>query len=159
MWRTICAASTRMPSSTPTTRLRACTSWKTWHRQRREAGAADRGPHGKGIREGRGGRRRNGPVFAERSPVVGRCSEYSGATVLGRARAQGLRSARVFQYINETALFKNQWQLKTASQSDYLRLVEEKFRPFCGSWRMKLRVRGCLNRQWCTDTSLLRRRK
>ena len=26
----------------------------------------------------------------------------------------------VFQYINETALFKNQWQLKTASQADYL---------------------------------------
>jgi 5-methyltetrahydrofolate--homocysteine methyltransferase len=35
----------------------------------------------------------------------------------------------VFQYINETALFKNQWQLKTASQSDYVRLVEEKFKP------------------------------
>ena len=35
----------------------------------------------------------------------------------------------VFQYINETALFKNQWQLKTASQEDYLRLVQEKFRP------------------------------
>ena len=35
----------------------------------------------------------------------------------------------VFRYINETALFKNQWQLKTASQSDYIRLVDEKFRP------------------------------
>jgi len=35
----------------------------------------------------------------------------------------------VFKYINETALFKNQLQLKTASQSDYVRLVEEKFRP------------------------------
>jgi 5-methyltetrahydrofolate--homocysteine methyltransferase len=35
----------------------------------------------------------------------------------------------VFAYINETALFKNQWQLKTASQQDYARLVEEKFRP------------------------------
>jgi 5-methyltetrahydrofolate--homocysteine methyltransferase len=35
----------------------------------------------------------------------------------------------VFKYINETALFKNQWQLKTASQSDYVRLVEEKFKP------------------------------
>jgi 5-methyltetrahydrofolate--homocysteine methyltransferase len=35
----------------------------------------------------------------------------------------------VFQYINETALFKNQWQLKTASQQDYGRLVEEKYRP------------------------------
>jgi 5-methyltetrahydrofolate--homocysteine methyltransferase len=35
----------------------------------------------------------------------------------------------VFQYINETALFKNQWQLKTASAEDYKRLVEEKYRP------------------------------
>ena len=35
----------------------------------------------------------------------------------------------LFQYINETALFKNQWQLKTASQEDYVRLVEEKYRP------------------------------
>ncbi|MDP9268404.1 MAG: methionine synthase [Acidobacteriota bacterium] len=35
----------------------------------------------------------------------------------------------LFGYINETALFKNQWQLKTASQADYKRLVEEKFRP------------------------------
>ncbi len=35
----------------------------------------------------------------------------------------------IFTYINETALFKNQWQLKTASQEDYLRLVDEKYRP------------------------------
>ena len=35
----------------------------------------------------------------------------------------------LFQYINDTALFKNQWQLKTASQEDYARLVEEKYRP------------------------------
>ncbi len=35
----------------------------------------------------------------------------------------------IFQYINETALFKNQWQLKTASQEDYARLVETKYRP------------------------------
>jgi 5-methyltetrahydrofolate--homocysteine methyltransferase len=35
----------------------------------------------------------------------------------------------IFQYINDTALFKNQWQLKTASQEDYTRLVEEKYRP------------------------------
>jgi 5-methyltetrahydrofolate--homocysteine methyltransferase len=39
----------------------------------------------------------------------------------------------VFQYINETALFKNQWQLKTASQEDYLRLVDEKFRSILKS--------------------------
>jgi len=35
----------------------------------------------------------------------------------------------IFQYINETALFKNQWQLKTASQEEYPRLVESKYRP------------------------------
>jgi len=35
----------------------------------------------------------------------------------------------IFQYVNELALFKNQWQLKTASASDYGRLVEEKYRP------------------------------
>ncbi len=35
----------------------------------------------------------------------------------------------LFKYINPTALFKNQWQLKTASQEDYARLVEEKYKP------------------------------
>jgi 5-methyltetrahydrofolate--homocysteine methyltransferase len=35
----------------------------------------------------------------------------------------------LFGYINHTALFKNQWQLKTASQADYARLVEEKYLP------------------------------
>jgi len=39
----------------------------------------------------------------------------------------GLRE--IFRYINQTALFKNQWQLKTASAADYQRLVEEKYRP------------------------------
>ncbi len=35
----------------------------------------------------------------------------------------------LYGFINETALFKNQWQLKTASATDYVRLVEEKYRP------------------------------
>lgn len=35
----------------------------------------------------------------------------------------------MFPYVNDTALFKNQWQLKTASPEDYARLVEEKYRP------------------------------
>jgi 5-methyltetrahydrofolate--homocysteine methyltransferase len=35
----------------------------------------------------------------------------------------------LFAYINHTALFKNQWQLKTASQADYARLVVEKYLP------------------------------
>jgi len=35
----------------------------------------------------------------------------------------------VFRYVNETALFKNQWQLKTASQEDYLKAIDAKYRP------------------------------
>ncbi|HTS38194.1 MAG TPA: methionine synthase [Candidatus Solibacter sp.] len=70
-----------------------------------------------------------GPVFAERSPVVGDAPNIPAPPFWGvRVRRDyGLRE--VFRYINETALFKNQWQLKTASQADYVRLVEEKFRP------------------------------
>ncbi len=69
-----------------------------------------------------------GPVFAERSPVVGDAPNIPTPPFWGvRVRDYDLRE--VFRYINETALFKNQWQLKTASQSDYLRLVDEKFRP------------------------------
>src|SRR5260370_28883927 len=69
-----------------------------------------------------------GPVFAERSAVV------TDAPNIAEPRFWGVRVKKydvreVFPYINETALFKNQWQLKTASQADYVRLVEEKFRP------------------------------
>ncbi len=42
--------------------------------------------------------------------------------------AQDFDLKTLFEYINPTALFKNQWQLKTASQEDYLRLVEEKYK-------------------------------
>lgn len=44
-------------------------------------------------------------------------------------RATDFDLREIFKYINETALFKNQWQLKTASQEDYARLVETKYRP------------------------------
>ncbi|HSE50323.1 MAG TPA: methionine synthase [Terriglobales bacterium] len=46
-----------------------------------------------------------------------------------RAVTDGFNLRHVFNYVNETALFKNQWQLKTASQEDYKRLVDTKFRP------------------------------
>ena len=46
----------------------------------------------------------------------------------------------VFSYINEIALFKNQWQLKTASATDYLRLVEEKYRPILQE--LKVEIKG-----------------
>ena len=70
-----------------------------------------------------------GPVFAERSPVVGDAPNIPTPPFWGVRVRKDYDLRQIFRYINETALFKNQWQLKTASQADYLRLVEEKFRP------------------------------
>jgi 5-methyltetrahydrofolate--homocysteine methyltransferase len=69
-----------------------------------------------------------GPVFSERSVVVSDAPNIPEPPFWGvQVKHYDVRD--VFPYINETALFKNQWQLKTASQADYVRLVEEKFRP------------------------------
>src|SRR5437867_4464256 len=70
-----------------------------------------------------------GPVFAERSAVVSDAPNIPRPSFWGVRVKKDFDLREVFQYINDTALFKNQWQLKTASQSDYVRLVEEKFRP------------------------------
>jgi 5-methyltetrahydrofolate--homocysteine methyltransferase len=70
-----------------------------------------------------------GPVFAARSPVVGDAPNIPEPPFWGVRVRQDYNLRELFSYINETALFKNQWQLKTASQEDYLRLVEQKFRP------------------------------
>jgi 5-methyltetrahydrofolate--homocysteine methyltransferase len=70
-----------------------------------------------------------GPVFAERSPVVGDAPDIPSPPFWGVRVKKDFDLRELFPYINETALFKNQWQLKTASQEDYLRLVKEKFRP------------------------------
>ncbi len=70
-----------------------------------------------------------GPVFAERSAVVSDAPNIPRPSFWGVRVKKDFDLREVFQYINDTALFKNQWQLKTASQQDYLRLVEEKFRP------------------------------
>ena len=70
-----------------------------------------------------------GPVFAERSPVVKDAPNIPVPPFWGVKVRKDFDLRELFPYINETALFKNQWQLKTASQEDYLRLVEEKFRP------------------------------
>jgi 5-methyltetrahydrofolate--homocysteine methyltransferase len=64
-----------------------------------------------------------------RSPVVERVSAIPSPAFWGTRVFKNYKLAEVFPYLNETALFKNQWQLKTAAQSDYLRLVEEKYRP------------------------------
>jgi len=70
-----------------------------------------------------------GPVFAERSPVVIDAPNIPEPPFWGVRVRKDYDLNELFRYINETALFKNQWQLKTASQADYVRLVEEKFRP------------------------------
>ena len=70
-----------------------------------------------------------GPVFAERSAVVSDAPNIPRPPFWGVRVKKDFDLREIFQYINDTALFKNQWQLKTASQQDYLRLVEEKFRP------------------------------
>src|SRR5579864_6534375 len=70
-----------------------------------------------------------GPVFAERSPVVTDAPNIPAPPFWCVRVRKDYDLRELFQYINETALFKNQWQLKTASQSDYVRLVDEKFRP------------------------------
>jgi 5-methyltetrahydrofolate--homocysteine methyltransferase len=70
-----------------------------------------------------------GPVFAERSPVVGDAPNIPVPPFWGVHVQKNYDLRELFRYINETALFKNQWQLKTASQADYLRLVQDKFRP------------------------------
>jgi 5-methyltetrahydrofolate--homocysteine methyltransferase len=70
-----------------------------------------------------------GPVFAARSPVVSDAPDIPTPPFWGVRVRRDHDLRELFSYINQTALFKNQWQLKTASQEDYLRLVEQKFRP------------------------------
>src|SRR5262244_1605485 len=70
-----------------------------------------------------------GPLFAERSAVVTDAPNIPTPPFWGVRVKKDYDLRELFRYINETALFKNQWQLKTASQEDYARLVEEKFRP------------------------------
>jgi 5-methyltetrahydrofolate--homocysteine methyltransferase len=70
-----------------------------------------------------------GPVFAERSAVVSDAPNIPKPPFWGTRVRKDYDLGEIFPYINETALFKNQWQLKTASQEDYVRLVDQKFRP------------------------------
>src|SRR5208337_3740366 len=70
-----------------------------------------------------------GPVFSERSPVVTDAPNIPEPPFWGVRVVKDYDLRELFHYINDTALFKNQWQLKTASQEDYAKLVEEKYRP------------------------------
>ena len=68
-------------------------------------------------------------ISTERSAVVLPAPEIPKPPFYGIRVRKDFDLNEVFQYINHTALFKNQWQLKTAAQSDYVRLVEEKYMP------------------------------
>jgi 5-methyltetrahydrofolate--homocysteine methyltransferase len=78
-----------------------------------------------------------------RSPVVERLAEIPKPAFLGARVFKSYKLDDIFPYLNETALFKNQWQLKTAAQGDYLRLVEEKYRPILLDLQKEVITSGC----------------
>ena len=69
------------------------------------------------------------PPTTERSPMVVDVPEVPIPPFFGTRVCKDFDLDNLFSFLNETALFKNQWQLKTASATDYLRLVNDKFRP------------------------------
>ncbi|MDR5726650.1 MAG: methionine synthase [Terriglobia bacterium] len=69
------------------------------------------------------------PVSTKRSHVIQDAPDIPQPPFYGVRVKKDFSLDTVFKYINETALFKNQWQLKTASATDYVRLVNEKYRP------------------------------
>ncbi len=69
------------------------------------------------------------PMGTERSRIVHDVPEIPRPPFFGPRVERNFSLDTLFSYINETALFKNQWQLKTASATDYIRLVEDKYRP------------------------------
>jgi len=80
-----------------------------------------------------------------RSPVVERVAEIPVAPFLGARTFKDFSLDELFGYINEISLFKNQWQLKTAAQADYLRLVEEKYRPILHELQAEIKTTGCFD--------------
>src|SRR5437588_5632922 len=82
------------------------------------------------------------PVSTERSPVVQPAPNIPVPPFYGVRVRKDFDLNEVFQYINHTALFKNQWQLKTASQADYLRLVEEKYIPVLAELQKEVAAKG-----------------
>jgi len=68
-------------------------------------------------------------VSTERSTAVQPAPNIPSPPFYGVRIRNNFDLDEIFSYINHTALFKNQWQLKTASQADYARLVDEKYLP------------------------------
>jgi 5-methyltetrahydrofolate--homocysteine methyltransferase len=83
-----------------------------------------------------------GATSTERSPVVQPAPNIPVPPFYGVRVRKDFDLNELFQYINHTALFKNQWQLKTASQEDYLRLVEEKYKPILAELEKEVAAQG-----------------
>jgi 5-methyltetrahydrofolate--homocysteine methyltransferase len=72
-------------------------------------------------------------MSAKRAKVVGPAPNIPKPPFWGVRVKNDFDLREIFQHINETALFKNQWQLKTASPEQYFRMLNEKFRPILQS--------------------------
>src|SRR6185312_3464984 len=83
-----------------------------------------------------------GPVSTERSAWVKPSPDIPKPSFFGVKVKKDFDLDEVFRYVNETALFKNQWQLKTASATDYARLVEEKYRPVLEELKAEIKEKG-----------------
>ncbi len=84
------------------------------------------------------------PVSTERSSVIQDAPDIPQPPFYGVRVKKDFSLDTVFEYINETALFKNQWQLKTASATDYVRLVDEKYRPILQQMIVEAKQSGWL---------------
>jgi 5-methyltetrahydrofolate--homocysteine methyltransferase len=70
-----------------------------------------------------------GSESTDRSTIVEHAANIPSPPFFGVRTIENWDQRELFHYINHTALFKNQWQLKTASQEDYERMVKEKYKP------------------------------
>ncbi len=86
----------------------------------------------------------DGSASTERSVVVTSAPDIPKPPFVGRRMRTDFDLDELFSFINDTALFKNQWQLKTASATDYARLVEEKYRPIKHELQKEVAKRGLL---------------
>jgi 5-methyltetrahydrofolate--homocysteine methyltransferase len=81
-------------------------------------------------------------ISTERSAVVQPAPNIPNPPFYGVRVRKDFDLQEVFGYINHTALFKNQWQLKTAAQADYTRLVEEKYLPVLLELQKEVAAKG-----------------
>jgi 5-methyltetrahydrofolate--homocysteine methyltransferase len=77
-----------------------------------------------------------------RSPVVERVAAVPTPAYWGLRVFKDYSLDEIFPYLNETSLFKNQWQLKNAAAADYPRLVEEKYRPILLGLEREVKAAG-----------------